>query len=207
MAATGGKLCSPHAGAIPISPALLAGKGEAGLVLPQFSVPALPTSPFPIAGIALALAPHPWRGKLPNSSLFRAQASAVLGSTGATRVGDILRKHAEEWFCKNYCYISVLPAQSRKTMSHTSTVPYCVATILLWSNFNHCSDNLQLSKGLPTPRFFSGILEQIRIGSNISHDNQVHCHILYVYKCVKGNIEWTSEQACQKTKPLHVTPR
>lgn len=103
MATTGGKLCSPAAGAIPISPTLPAGKGEAGLILPQFSIPALPTSSFPIAGIALALAPHPWRGKMQlclhcqeAPSLFRAQASAVPGSTGASGVGDGLRKHAEQ---------------------------------------------------------------------------------------------------------------
>lgn len=95
VAATGGKL--PAACAIPIFPTLLAGKRKAGVILPLVSISALPTSFFPITGLALALTPYPWRGKMglclhcqeaPDS--LRAQAPAIPGSTSATRVGDAL---------------------------------------------------------------------------------------------------------------------
>lgn len=61
--------------------------------------------------------------------------------------------------------------KAEKKMLHTSTVPYCVATVLLWSNFHHHSNDLQLSKGVPAPGLLSDTLEQIRPGSNISQYN------------------------------------
>lgn len=64
VVATGGKLWPPAAGTIPIPPVLPAGKGEAGLILTLFSIPALPTFSFPITRIALALASHPRKGKM-----------------------------------------------------------------------------------------------------------------------------------------------
>lgn len=117
VAATGGKL--PAACAIPIFPTPLAGKGEVGVTLPLFSISALPTTFFPIPGLAWALTRNPWRAKMelclhcqegPDS--LRAQA--VPESTSATGVGDALRKHADEGFCKSYCYRGVWPTYSTK---------------------------------------------------------------------------------------------
>lgn len=99
VAASGGKL--PAACAIPIF-TLQAEKRKAG-VIPLSSISALPISFFPATGLALALIPYPWRDKMelclhcqeaPDS--LRAQAPAVPGSTGATRVGDALCRHADE---------------------------------------------------------------------------------------------------------------
>lgn len=131
VAATGGKLHSSATGATPIPPALPAGKGEAGLVLPQFSIPALPISPFFIAGIALALAPHPWRGKLPGSpkSLWR-KGICSPWSTGMTRAGDTLHK-LRNYLVRIIAIEVCWQLKSGKQMSRRSTVPYCVATILL----------------------------------------------------------------------------
>lgn len=90
-------------------------------------------------------------------------------STSVTRVGDALGKHADEWFCKSYCHRGLCDKlKAEKKMLHTSTVPCCAARVLWSRNFHHHSNNLQLSKGLPIQGLVSDILEQIRIGSNIS---------------------------------------
>lgn len=117
VAATGGKL--PAACAIPIFPTLLAGRREAGVILPLFSIPALPTSFLPITGLAQALTPYPWRDKMElclhcQEAPDSLRAQAVPGSTGATGVGDALREHADEGFCKGYCCRGVWPTYSRK---------------------------------------------------------------------------------------------
>lgn len=77
----------PAACAIPIAHTLLAGKSEGGVIMPLFSISALPTSFFPIAGLALALTPYPWRDKMElclhcqeASDSLTAQASAVTGA-------------------------------------------------------------------------------------------------------------------------------
>lgn len=85
-------------------------------------------------------------------------------------------------------------------MLHPSNGPYCVATLLLQCNLHHHSNNLQLSKGLPIPGLLSDILEQIRIGSNVSQYHLKFTITFYVHTYVKGNIEWNSEQACQEKK-------
>lgn len=74
-------------------------------------------------------------------------------------------------------------------MLHTSTVPHCVATVLSQCNFHHPSNDLQLSKGVPTSGLPSDTLERIRIGSNISHITIKFTTTFYVYTYVKGNTE------------------
>lgn len=110
VAATGGK--PPAACAIPIFPTLLAGKREAGVTLPLFSISALLISFFPTTGLAQTFTPYPWRDKmelcLPCQGAPDAlRAQAVPGSAGATGVGDVLREHADEGCCKSYCYRGV----------------------------------------------------------------------------------------------------
>lgn len=81
VAATGGKLWPPAARTIPIPPVLPAGKGEAGLILTLFSIPALPTFSFPRYQNSTGLGPSPserQNAALPvAASKLRVQASVV----------------------------------------------------------------------------------------------------------------------------------
>lgn len=120
----------PAACAIPIFPTLLAGKREAGVTLPLFSISALLISFFPIIGLAQTLTPYPWRDKMDlclpcQEAPDSLRPQAVPGSTSATGVGDALREHADKGFCKSYCHRGGWATYSRTkcfTQAMVSTV-------------------------------------------------------------------------------------